>query len=96
MSTLFGGEQCDGTFFGGRICSDLDGDGLPDWWVDLHTLSLWNDRFHGTGQDHRFDLNVDGQLAPHLKGSAGAGWNYRKYDAAIDGVKGSNMGQGEH
>lgn len=40
---------------------------------------------------HSLTLNVDGTLAPRLKGSAGAGMSYRKYDESLTGIKGSNQ-----
>ncbi|MCE9615013.1 MAG: S8 family serine peptidase [Lentisphaerae bacterium] len=47
---------------------DADGDGVSDWWVDLHNLSHWLDRYHGTAVDTRKDLDVDGDGAPDPTG----------------------------
>lgn len=52
---------------------DADDDGLPDWWVDLNGLSYWNDRYHGTGQDTRPDINVDGETN-ETYATAPGGW----------------------
>ncbi len=50
---------------------DADTDLLPEWWVDLHTLSNWRDRFHGTATDSRQDLSLSGGPVGWLDGNRG-------------------------
>lgn len=55
---------------------DDDGDGLPEWWVDLNNLNHWRQMVWGDPfTDMRNDLNVDGDMNEGPQSPPG-GWSY--------------------
>jgi hypothetical protein len=62
-----------------RGSDDSDGDGIPEWWVNLYQVNNWREQVRPwTALDTRKDLNVDG-AAGEICTTYPGGWNCRSF-----------------